>query len=647
MTTSGQTSTALDYRRDIDGLRAIAVLGVVLFHIFPGTLGGGFVGVDVFFVISGFLISRVVWDDIDRGRFSLRLFYSRRVRRIFPALAATLAGTLIAGVWLLFSDELASLGKHAFAGAFFSSNFVLWSESGYFDTVSERKPLLHLWSLSIEEQFYLAWPLLLFAVSRLRLSFLMFAVLCAGASLALSVSLASSDAVAAFYNPLGRFWELTLGAAAGWIVRRYGTLPAGPSAVLAPLAIVAILGGCVLLSEALPFPGWWALLPTVSTALVLCCNPLALASRCVLGSRPMVAIGLISYPLYLWHWPLWSFTCIRLHGSVPSADRLGVLCASFLLATVTYRLIELPLRRRSTSGRAIVALIVAVFSLGALGLAVWRFDGFPQLWRAKIEAPYLSGKIMGLDDWFREVRDTKCHLQTEQALEFAPECLEQRRPALVLWGDSHASGLYPGLRELQRSHNFGLTQWTRAACPPFPESISRIAHCDQVNQETLRQIARLQPEVLLLHAGWKEPNYPNTIPDILAKTIRQFKELKQMLPHTKIVVIGPMPSWNPSLPQLLKEHIAQHNTRPPLYMPRIDDQDLKDRREVDSELQKICNQYGIQYISPERILCEKLTCRTRLDDSSPESLFVWDSRHLTPVGSRFFISQVGEQILSR
>jgi len=383
----------------------------------------------------------------------------------------------------------------------------------------------------------------------------------------------------------------------------------------------------------------------VSTAIALCCDPSAFGSRGVLGSKPLVAIGLISYPLYLWHWPLWSFTYMQLHGTVPLAARLLVLGASFLFAALTYWLVERPVRRRPAGARTVAVLVVAVFSLGAAGLAAWRFDGFPQLRQGEVDAPFLSGKIMDLDDWFAVVRNKTCHLQTEHEVEFAPECVEQQRPMVVLWGDSHASALYPGLRELQQSRDFGLTQWTRAACPPFPESRSAIGRCDEVNARTLPAVAQLQPDVLVLHASWVDPNYPNTVSEVLSKSEQLFKQLKLALPRTKIVVIGPMPSWNPSLPVMLKEYVAEHHARPPLYMPRLDDEELRDRRAVDSGLQRLCSENGIHYISPERVLCENLTCRTRLDDISPESLFVWDPRHLTPAGAKFFIGQVGEQLL--
>ena len=638
-------SISLEYRRDVDGLRALAVIGVVLFHIFPGTLPGGFIGVDVFFVISGFLISRLVWDDIDRGKFSVGSFYSRRVRRIFPALAVTLAAVLVAGPFLLFREELAELCKHVFAGAFFSSNFVLWSESGYFDTASERKPLLHLWSLSIEEQFYLVWPLLLFALSRARLSFLSVASLFGLLSLLLSVSLSTTDAAAAFYNPLGRFWELTLGAVAGWLVRRHGSLPIRVSVAAAPLAIVGILAGFWLLSESCPFPGWWALVPTCSTALALSCNSAAPASRRILGSEALVSIGKISYPLYLWHWPIWSFVFIRLHGNVPLVARVGVLAASFLLATATFWLLERPLRRRQAHGRLVAALVATVFALGGVGLLGWKWQGFPAREAALVDAPYLNGAALSLERWLQSVRAHSCHQQEPGEVEFPAECHEERRPALVLWGDSHAAALYPGLRELQKTREFGLTQWTRAACPPFPEANSSIGNCDQVNRQTIGKIAKLQPEVLVVHAAWIHQNYPNTSDSILANTAKQLDELQQLLPRTKLVVIGLMPYWGRPLPEIIKEHIDTNHSRPPLYMPRTEDDALRQRQALDDELRRICAKRGIAFISPESVMCDKNSCITRLEDESPDGLFGFDQGHLTSAGARFFVGQVADQLL--
>ena len=204
------------YRPDIDGLRAVAVLSVVVFHAFPTLLKGGFIGVDVFFVISGFLISTIILKSLNNGTFSFREFYGRRVRRIFPALTIVLFSSLTLGWFGLLSDELNQLGKHVAAGAGFVSNLVLWSEVGYFDSSANSKPLLHLWSLGVEEQFYIVWPLLLWSAWKLRINVLLVTLLIAGSSFLLSLNKVGYDITAAFYSPQTRFWELLAGSLLAW-----------------------------------------------------------------------------------------------------------------------------------------------------------------------------------------------------------------------------------------------------------------------------------------------------------------------------------------------------------------------------------------------------------------------------------------------
>jgi peptidoglycan/LPS O-acetylase OafA/YrhL len=205
------------YRSDIDGLRAIAVLSVVGFHAFPSHIKGGFVGVDIFFVISGFLISTIIYGSLERGSFSFVEFYSRRIKRIFPALLLVLFTVLAAGWILLLPDEYKQLGKHVAGGAGFIANFVLWNESGYFDNAAETKPLLHLWSLGIEEQYYIVWPLFLWVIWKTRLNLLFLTIVATLASFAFNVSQISSDPVGTFYSPLTRFWELFVGSVLAWV----------------------------------------------------------------------------------------------------------------------------------------------------------------------------------------------------------------------------------------------------------------------------------------------------------------------------------------------------------------------------------------------------------------------------------------------
>lgn len=216
------------YRPDIDGLRAIAVLSVVAFHAFPSLLPGGFVGVDVFFVISGFLISSIILAGLDSGRFSFLEFYARRIRRIFPALSLVLLSALCLGLITMFADEYQRLGKHVLGGAGFFSNFVLWKESGYFDVAVETKPLLHLWSLGIEEQFYIIWPLLLWLSWRQCYHPLIMISLLVLMSFMLNITGVRKDIVATFYLPHARFWELLVGAGLAWFAL-YGSSPSAPS----------------------------------------------------------------------------------------------------------------------------------------------------------------------------------------------------------------------------------------------------------------------------------------------------------------------------------------------------------------------------------------------------------------------------------
>ena len=288
------------YRSDIDGLRAIAILSVIGFHAFPDWVRGGFIGVDIFFVISGFLISTIILDSLKRYSFSFVEFYSRRVKRIFPALILVLLASFACGWFALLPDEYEQLGKHIAAGGGFVANFAIWNESGYFDNAADTKPLLHLWSLGIEEQFYIIWPLLLWATWKCRFNLLLTTVLVATISFALNIGTSNSDVVAAFYAPHTRFWELLIGAHLAYLRVFHQSIPRAPktgdgnlrSFVGAALLAVAMS----LITKERAFPGWWALLPTVGTALMISAGSQAWLNRAVLSNRVLVWFGLSSYP---------------------------------------------------------------------------------------------------------------------------------------------------------------------------------------------------------------------------------------------------------------------------------------------------------------------------------------------------------------
>jgi peptidoglycan/LPS O-acetylase OafA/YrhL len=368
------SSASTKYRPDIDGLRAIAVMLVVIFHAFPEAMPGGFIGVDIFFVISGFLITGIVVRELDRKRFSLLAFYNRRIKRIFPALIVVLCMTLVLGwLWML-PAAYAQLSSDVLASAAFFANIALLLQSGYFDIESARKPLLHLWSLGIEEQFYLFWPLMLMLVARLRLSMLAAVAVLGVASFVLNVALIGSTPVATFYLPFTRAWELLAGAAlaCGWSqVRQTGTA----SNLRASVGILLIATAAGVLDTKSAFPGWWALLPVAGAALLLSA-PAAWFCRALLASPPLVWIGLISYPLYLWHWPLLVFFGIMKFAPLTLLERGLIVGLSFVLAWLTYRFVEIPFRFGRPSPLKIPSLCSGMVLVGMAGAVVVEGRGF-------------------------------------------------------------------------------------------------------------------------------------------------------------------------------------------------------------------------------------------------------------------------------
>ena len=461
------------YRPDIDGLRAVAVLSVVGFHAFPGTVKGGFVGVDVFFIISGFLISTILFGNLARNSFDLLEFYVRRVRRIFPALAIVLLATFAFGWFSLMADEFGQLGKHVAAGAGFVSNLVFWGESGYFDTVADTKPLLHLWSLGVEEQFYIAWPLILLVAWRLRFRPLLITLGIALLSFAYNIEQSRVDPTGDFFSPATRFWEISLGSllayanlsGAGWLQRMTPRQRDIQSLAGASLLLIALL----MLKSGDVFPGWWALLPTIGAALLIAAGSQAWVNRHVLARKPLVVIGLISFPLYLWHWPILSFIRI-LHAERPGRTvRVVAVLAAVALAWLTYRLVETPIRRSAHRRGPPLALVVAMVILGVTGYACYRDDGFS--FRSAGNAPVVIAGDLG-QEAFYAYSDAHFALCEPVAIREEAEqwdgsvrCRQSRPGAtdLAIIGDSHAEHLFVGLAEALPARN--VVYYTRSTLP--------------------------------------------------------------------------------------------------------------------------------------------------------------------------------------
>jgi peptidoglycan/LPS O-acetylase OafA/YrhL len=456
------------YRPDIDGLRAIAVLSVVIFHAFPHALKAGFMGVDIFFVISGYLISSIIFENIDRGSFSFGQFYGRRIKRIFPALTLVLLSCLVFGWFGLLGDEYKQLGKHMAAGAGFVSNFFLWQEVGYFNNAAETKPLLHLWSLAIEEQFYIVWPLVVWLTWKRKWLFLSIFISLGLASFAYNVHLVRLDPTATFFSPTTRIWELLAGVLLAYMkVRPTIWQPSQQQLhVASTLGVVLLAFGMYRIDKGRPYPGTWAFFPILGSFCLIFAGPTAWFNRLVLSNRLLVWVGLISFPLYLWHWPILSFMRV-IESEAPSAHfrNLAVL-ASFILAWMTYYFVEKPIRSGGKNSLKIVVLASLVIALGVAGWFVYQNNGISSRQAAQAD---------GVNVWDNYAFAGTCKSITHAGEEDdwcnmgnAPS----KPPTTLLIGDSVGNNYAPMLNSYaadNASSDFVFKQLGRGLCHGLPE----------------------------------------------------------------------------------------------------------------------------------------------------------------------------------
>jgi peptidoglycan/LPS O-acetylase OafA/YrhL len=439
-----QAQLTHNYRSDIDGLRALAVVSVVIFHAFAWLIPGGYAGVDVFFVISGYLITTNILNGLNESTFTIQGFYQRRIRRIFPALVTMLALVYAFGWFVLLATEYRQLGKHVGSGASFISNIILWQESGYFDTSSAVKPLTHLWSLGIEEQFYIVWPLLLWVIFKLRLPVLVSTVVLTAVSFGLGLYALEHDVVGAYYSPFNRFWELLIGAilAVVMLKRTYGDKATKWQQAGSIVGLILIVFTLFSLDGQSSFPGWNALAPTVGAALMIGCGPQTLTARRIFSLRAIVWVGLISFPLYLWHWPLLTFARI-ISSAMPTAQvRIGAVVLSVVLSWATYRLIEKPLRFHPRVKVITGALVASMVVIGLVGYVTFRNDGIASREVTQMNPDINSGEEGGAQGW---VQDT-CGISDAKVADLFASCLEDNRetPRFALIGDSKAEALIGG-----------------------------------------------------------------------------------------------------------------------------------------------------------------------------------------------------------
>lgn len=641
----------ISYRRDIDGLRAIAVLSVLAFHIAPAKFKGGFVGVDIFFVISGFLISSIIYQELESGGFSIVEFYVRRIRRIFPALLLVLFFVCLAGWILQMPSDFVVLGQQILGGSTFSANFVLWWQSGYFSPDAALKPLLHLWSLGVEEQYYLIFPLICMAFYRARSRWILPAAFLgiAAVSMLLNVAYVSRYATATYFLPFSRLWELFVGAGLSLALQRdlqsesEGRLLSKGRHSTGFLGLSLLAVSLFGVDQFDAFPGWWALLPTAGAALVIAAGPNSLVNRYVLSSKPAVFVGLISYPLYLWHWPILSFMRVATASwgaSISHLQKGAMIIVAFVLAYLTYRFIELPIRQVKQRGqrrKGALWLIGCVSLTGAFGALVIFMGGFPQrLPRAVLALDHDYGHDDS-DAW----RDGTCFLRLDQtAASFANSCVdsEQRwpgQPLVFIWGDSHAADLFAGFRALQDQSKIRLAQYTASMCAPIIGlQIRERPACLSINNAVLDRVKYLRPSIVVLSAYWdyKDPDHDRmTRAERLLHTI----ELIKATGVQNVVVLGSVPFWKSPVPGLLVSEVRRDPSH--LVPSRLDRSFLE--AHDDTLLRATTLKAGAVYVPIFEELCDQTSC---IATTGPDwkGVVTYDESHFTVHGARLISQRI-------
>jgi peptidoglycan/LPS O-acetylase OafA/YrhL len=611
-----------NYRPDIDGLRAVAILSVMAYHMLLPHAAGGFVGVDIFFVISGYLITSIIWREIGLGTFSIVRFYERRVRRILPALAGVLIACIVGGWVFLLPGEFVEFAWSTLAASVSGANIFFWLHAGYFAGPAEMKPLLHTWSLGVEEQFYLLLPPTLLLVARFarrRVSLVLGVI--GVVSFAASLLYVRYSPDSAFYLLSSRAWELMVGS-----LLAVGAIPGFRTAIGRQAAGLVGLGmilyAVTQYNMLTPFPGAAALLPCIGAMLIIAAGQYgSSAVGWLLSLRPVVFVGLISYSLYLWHWPL---SVLGRMGIVPWANfmrhggKLMVLAEVFAAATLSWLFIERPFRGgpRAPKRKALFAAMGATFAcIAALAVAILATGGAPSRYSPlqNAIASYLAEG--GNPTTERSGTCMVDHSYQAPKLD-AANCLraDSAKPNILLFGDSHAAQLWYGL-----SHEFtelNVMQATAAMCKPLIGAPRAAPFCQNLRDFIFDDyLAAHHPDAILLAGAWNAADL-----DPLAETIDALRQRGE-----KVYLAGPNPTYLAPLPRLLVLSIK--NGDPELPRRRMN----QDAFALDGAMRALAAEKHIAgYISLVDAMCPERNCSLYANADAPMES---DSNHLTAEGS--------------
>ena len=496
----------MKYRQEIDGLRAIAVMGVILYHLGLTGIRAGYAGVDVFFVISGFLIGGIIARQRETGSFRYRVFYARRARRILPALFTVILASAVVGWFTMMPHEYRYFGGGAFSTLLFVSNIWFFELIDYFNPSALKDPLIHTWSLAVEEQFYMFVPLLFGLLWRFGRKgvFIVFLLLWT-ASLATAILTNGDHPMAAFYLIHTRAWELFSGVLAALLFPRI-PVNARLHAALANLGLVLIFGGLALTPHNVPWPGSWTIIPVAGTVLVLLFGQTPSLARRTLTLRPVTIIGLISYSAYLWHQPAVSFLEITGHSPAGAVQIIAVLAAVLGVSWLSWRFIEQPFRHRSAMPKTATIATLSLTGMAIAGFAIGAHitKGYPD--RLPPQANALMAYAASYSPGYQDCLAVRGSV-ADQPME--TRCIHGAdvSPSVVLWGDSHAAVLAYTLGKGLAERNMSLRELTLSSCEPVPGLInhgqSRAPVCTQFNADVLTYLlARPEIETVILNSAW-------------------------------------------------------------------------------------------------------------------------------------------------
>ena len=610
----------MKYRAEIDGLRALAVVPVILFHAGFELFSGGFVGVDVFFVISGYLITTILIEDIENKRFSIVNFYERRARRIFPALFFVMLVCIPFGWMWMLPSQMKDFSQSLVAVSLFASNILFWRESGYFDAAAEEKPLLHTWSLAVEEQYYVLFPIFLILAWRFGKNrvFWMIVVM-AAASLLLSEWGWRNKATANFYLVPTRASELFAGSIAAFIAQKQGVQK---NNCLATLGLAAIVFSIFFYNENTPFPSVYALLPVLGVVLLVLYADKETVAAKLLSTKGFVGMGLISYSAYLWHQPLLAFARIQSKNELSITLIVTLVVASILLAYLSWKYVEAPFRNKKNVNRKNIFFVSAtgILVFATLGIIGHKTNGFPN----RLENYQLE--ILQWESYPREIayREGDCFLRPEQSYtEFKSECTKTPANTLI-WGDSHAAALASGWRARRDVH-----QLTASGCPPIINSaFPTRQNCEGINRHIINDISMDDYNTVILHAYWTMYSDEQLANLQLTITALQNNGIEN------IFLVGGVPQYFPSLPSRLLIEQKQLNT-----IEFIEESQLK-VSEYDDKLIALIDDSTVTFVSSLNQFCNVDVCKVTTDFDGETIPMTWDSGHLTEGGAIWFSNRV-------